>query len=49
VWEKYKDIIIETRFKGDSKNDLYGSIYTLCYYTILIDLTEKRIDDLIVG
>jgi hypothetical protein len=48
VWEKYRDIMIETRFPGGNKNDLYGSIYPLCYYTFLRELIEKRIDDVVV-
>ena len=48
IWKTYRDIMIETRFPGGNKNDLYGSIYPLCYYTFLRELIEKRIDDVII-
>lgn len=45
-WENYVESMMEARFPKENKLENYGSIYPLCYYNLLKEYTDKRIDEI---
>jgi hypothetical protein len=45
-WKNYVESMIEARFPDENKLEYYGSVYPLCYYYLLKDYTDKRIEEI---
>ncbi len=48
AWLLYRDSVLEARFPKDDKLIEYGWAYSACSYSILLDLTNQRIRELMV-
>lgn len=46
AWIVFRDAEVKLHYPASNTRLEYGSVYPLCVYSLLIDITKKRIDEL---
>lgn len=46
LWIKYRDAYMESRFPGEDKQFIYGSVYPMAYYYVKAQKTWERVREL---
>ena len=48
AWIKLRDAEVQMRYPEKDKRTQYGSVYPVCYYTLMQELTEARTKNLML-